>query len=1036
MKQTKVIWSKINKDSSIYDLEPGEYLDAVNLLPEKQNADVSGRRESMLGNTALSSAWKPAGTNTCVGAAWDKVNNVIVFVNQNSNGDHGIYEIDLTDNSISLIQSLSGLDNPLDEVDDISFLDDYVFWTDKTNVPSYLKKTTALSGKYVLSERSLFLSLSKPSPVTSPAFNLLTVEAIIQPNKIYRNGFYFAYRYVFVDNETSLLSPYSMMIQGNDQSRNEILLTINIASEIISFIKSVEVFVKRIGEASFRRFKVIESSSFASTVSYTGYDIEFDVPGVEESLLNYDVPRISNTLSVLKNVLIASYNSSGYGGFGSASLSPALGVEISNLQHRYKIWKPKSRRTIGIVYYDKYFKPSFVKNTIDIEFDDPIYTIHNNGISPTENRLRSLVLSSYNNKVTVAITGAPPSWARYYQLYMSDDLVFSDYTMCLANLLFYKKDGSSAGVNEIVIRDRIYQTVRPTYSGSSGTNQGFRAIDLQIPENLGFVVDTDCFVRIVTLTGDLSGFADEYFRVTDVLGEFIRIKKISKGNWTSQELVVGIEIVRFKENPTELFYAKSPVYATSAGAFTTTDVIIYADSAIKFWGNSTPSISEDGGAFYYPDANHAAMVTASSFEMTRYSTGQFITTALFDKPYNVSSEFYTFLTAVSDDDTPALIPDHSKEVEDKGWPNIINENEKEDNRSSTLSYSQPFIAESLVNQINQFLPSNKETLALNRGPIQKIVAVDEDVALIIHERTCTSAYIQEGFVKFVDGTDALTKTDEVIAQERKSRSNYGTINPESVAVLQNKVEGEAGTSNKVYWWDQNEGVVCRYSLNGVQPISDYGMKDYFSRKAEEMKAIADLKIVGGCHPFWKCYIISFPAYADTDAETWLFSEEQNGWIGRLPEGGERYCASGNQLFSFKNGTPYIHNNTVYGNFYGTQYDTSITFVVNEVSDLEKLWQWVLMQSNSDQIRLNITNEDGQSTFIDVGEYRLRAKNYYSDIRRDVNTNAALIESHQVARLHGDRMRSKSITVEAVFTGATKLQLDSFIFGYQYMRPNL
>lgn len=1020
-------FARINKDVNPRKLEIGEYIDAQNLVFYKQNAGVGSTRESMEGTTALSPSL-PVGTNKCVGAAWDKVNDVVVFFNQNSNGDHGVYEIDLSDNSITQLQDLSSIDNALSEVDDIAFLGDFIFWTDKFNVPSYLQKDNAAAGDYVSSERSLFLSLIKPTPTTRPEFVNLDTAVITQPNKIFRNGYYFAYRFIFTDGEKSVLSPYSFMVIGNVESDNRINLLIDLTTVIKTFIKSVEVFVKKVNEVEFRRFQVFEITTPASAinVSYTGYDTETTLPDVDSSLLNYDVPAVSNTLSVLKNILLIAYTSAGYDDFGTASLAVVLAFDNSDLQFRNRTWKPKSRRKVGIVYYDKYMKPSFVKSVEEFEVPDINYIQTNFSVAAPDDT-EVVLLSNWRNKADVTISGNPPTWAKYYQLYMSEDTVFSDYTMCVANLLFYKRDDTTAGANEIVIRERIYQTVAPIFGTS---NTGFRSIDLQIPENLGFTVDTDCFVRILTLTGGLVSLVDNYYPVIEVVGDFVRIAKIEEGDWTSQDLVVGVEIVRFKDVTTDIFYAKSDVYEIlSPGSFPIVSVELRGDSRVLNWASSGPTVL-DGKEFYFLDANHVNMIAASGFNMTRNASGQFITTALFEGDFNPSSEYYTYYT---NRDAPNVIPDHSVTIEDNGWPNTENSDEKVDERQSTLSYSNPFIPDSLVNEINKFLPANKETLALNRGPIVRIVAVDEDVALIIHERTCTSAYIQEGFIKFAEGTDALTKTDEVIAQERKSRSNYGTINPESVAILQNKIEGEAGTSNKVYWWDQNEGVVCRYSLNGIQPISDYGMKDYFKQKSEEMKAESGLFITAGCHPFWDAYIITFPAYSGTDSETWVFSEETNSWIGRIKTTlvPERYVSSGRQLFSFVAGIPYVHNNTTdYNTFYGTTEDASISFIANTFEQFQKIWNYVIMQSNTSAVRVDFDNTEGQSTYIDENEYRTREGDFYADIPRDENTNTDILEVWQTARLHGRRMRSDLMTVTLTFTGSTKWELDSVLIGFR------
>jgi hypothetical protein len=989
----------INKDALHRDLKEGEYTDALNAIYPNNGSSVEPRRESALGNTALTITL-PAGTNKCIGAEWDKINNDIIFFNHNSNGNHGMYSIDLSDNSVSLVQALDGLDEELLRVNSIAFLDQFIFWTDGSNVPFYLSRARAAEGLYTLAERSLLLSLRKPTPTSKIKISSISTENITPPSKISNSIFYFAYRYIYFDNERSVLSPYSSAIIGLDKYKSApapedtLNFSLTTPSFLADYIKEIELLVKK-PNGNFEIFDTVPTST--TSFQFQGYEVVKQLSDTEQQLLTYDVPKVSEALSVLKNILLIDYHKTNYDDFGSAVLSldslnlintNSIGYPVGILPDKTTflspsnnnlIWKPKSKRSVGIVYFDKYFQPSAVKKVFSFEVPDASYGI--SSLGDPANLLYDLLITGYVNRATITITGNGPSWAKYYQLYLSDDLVFSEYTTCLANLFFYIKDGDTAAAKQTVVRDRIYSSDYP--DGATGFY--YNNIDLQIPENLGITVDTDCFVRFLEIDGTGVGVPSNYFPVLEVIGDFIRIEAFGGDTWTDETLVVAIEIVRFKDNDSGLFHAKSDVLSIASGVHSSTSVTIFGDASLYNQNNGIV----DNNRYYYLDASHTAYKAATGFAITRQATGHSITKALYEKPFKLSSEYYDFVLANTggSGNNKSSIPDYEILREDKGWPNTENENEREDEQISTLAYSSPYVQNSFINQINQFLPQNKESLAISRGRIRSIVAVDEDVALVIHERTCTSAYIQEGFVRFADGAGALARTDKVIAQERKSRSNYGTINPESIGVMQGKVEGEAGTSTKVYWWDQNEGAACRYSLNGIIPVSDYGMKQYFQQKAQLLKTLTSPEVIGGVHPYWKCYLITFPEInEDNPAETWVFSEEQNRWIGRLSFIPECYASSGTDLFTFKNGIPYIHNSSTYCNYYGVQYGFELEFVCNSEEQLEKVWEFLIAQMNTGQINVTITNSRGQETTIESGEWRQRENKYYADIRRDINTN--------------------------------------------------
>ena len=62
----------------------------------------------------------------------------------------------------------------------------------------------------------------------------------------------------------------------------------------------------------------------------------------------------------------------------------------------------------------------------------------------------------------------------------------------------------------------------------------------------------------------------------------------------------------------------------------------------------------------------------------------------------------------------------------------------------------------------------------------------------------------------------------------------------------------------------------------------------------------------------------------------IFDESSNGWSSRKSYTPENGISIDTKLYSFKNGLIYEHGkNPLYNNFYGIQYDSSLTFVFNE-----------------------------------------------------------------------------------------------------------
>jgi len=162
------------------------------------------------------------------------------------------------------------------------------------------------------------------------------------------------------------------------------------------------------------------------------------------------------------------------------------------------------------------------------------------------------------------------------------------------------------------------------------------------------------------------------------------------------------------------------------------------------------------------------------------------------------------------------------------------ENEyKEEHRKYGLIYSGIYNSTSGINNLNQFIQAEKITKDINPiyGSIQKLHSRDSDLVTLCEDK-CLKILANKDAVFNADGNTNLTATENVLGQTIPFKGEYGiSTNPESFA----------SESYRAYFADRVRGAVMRLSMDGLTPISDAGMHDWFR---DNLKLVYGGKIIG------------------------------------------------------------------------------------------------------------------------------------------------------------------------------------------------
>lgn len=259
----------------------------------------------------------------------------------------------------------------------------------------------------------------------------------------------------------------------------------------------------------------------------------------------------------------------------------------------------------------------------------------------------------------------------------------------------------------------------------------------------------------------------------------------------------------------------------------------------------------------------------------------------------------------------------------------LQEQYKEENRKSGLIYSGIYNDTGGINNLNQFIMADKITKDLNPtyGSIQKLFSRRISLIAFCEDRVIGITANKNALYN-ADGNPQLVASDAVLGDANPFVGDYGiSKNPESFAK----------DSYRAYFTDRQRGAVLRLSMDGLTPISEAGMSDWFK---DEFKNDTHINIIGSYDNYKKDYNLTFDRGNNTTygiqantsgyGQTITYSEDVKGWTSFksfIPESG---VSMSGDYYTFNQGKCYKHHsNQTRNNFYGSQAFSDITFLLNE-----------------------------------------------------------------------------------------------------------
>jgi hypothetical protein len=315
---------------------------------------------------------------------------------------------------------------------------------------------------------------------------------------------------------------------------------------------------------------------------------------------------------------------------------------------------------------------------------------------------------------------------------------------------------------------------------------------------------------------------------------------------------------------------------------------------------------------------------------------------------------------------------------------VADEEYKEANRYADITYSGVYNEETNINKLNEFNLAlvNYTTLDKNFGPIEVMHARLSDILVLQEDKI--SYVLANGKNLFSDATAgaSIINTPEVLGQQVPRIEQYGiSNNPESFAAY----------GPDVFFTDSKRNAVINLQGGSVNEqlnvISSLGLRSWFRDLFKDSKN--NLKL-GGFDPYSNEYILS--SVSGTNY-TLSYSPSVQGWPSFYSFVPEQMIGMNSYFYSFDGGNLYRHNtNETRNNFYGVQYTSKITAVVNDAPSTVKVFKTISLESNSPW-DATITG-DLTTGYIDSAWFSLKEGDYFAYIRRNAGDENLSLRSAQ------------------------------------------
>jgi hypothetical protein len=453
----QVRWPKggLNTDDSVEILSPEDWSYAANIVDGRSLNGKNGEKENIRGTTLLeSSTWTDSNSKLIgvIRSAEDDL-NYLFFYNTDASKN---CILKLQNDVVSLVLQWSGLNFQNDKLYRISggIAGDLIYFTDDFNQPRCVHRTRYSGGSTPSSEAEI-LHIRR-GPILPFDHDFVGIVVLVsQKSEIY--DVQFSYQYEYIDGQLSVIAPWTKTYRRDFDAIERIDLRFPTSEQVPALVKTIKMVARKGNAGAAFYFANIDPAAIPLLwdIKYYGQNIGIvSSDYVKNSEL---VPLKAKTSCITKSRMWFGNYLEGY---DTPTSDVTLTFALENDPSGFDIgdtYSPNARFRLGVVFHDDQGRSAGV-----MDLDWTLETDREITINATRQRLR------------YSITGTPPSWAKFYSLVVTKDLVKTFFMQCwqVANT------GSE-----------IYVTVADdgteSYTGTYSAATDFVRLDLQILNSIG-----------------------------------------------------------------------------------------------------------------------------------------------------------------------------------------------------------------------------------------------------------------------------------------------------------------------------------------------------------------------------------------------------------------------------------------------------------------------------------------------------------------------------------------------------------------------
>lgn len=1018
---------KLNRDVTAKFIGE-DYVNARNVIFQVSNKGEGGLLRLYNGFLPI----QPSETDfgKVLGTCEDKANSFLYYFTD----ENTIWRYNQLTETRQIIFQWSGLN--LSNFIQCGIIGDFLYWTDNVNQPRYINVTRNYTD-IVESD----ITLIRPAPIY-PLIATVSVTTI--PFSSLKDfGYQFSYRYIYSDNQASVLAPWSKTVYVSEDA--EFISVEKRASESIpKNLRVVELLVRRNDEDFWQIFATVQPINFASdSFEFSGDQLGRAIPAIEANKPFENIPLTSKSIEIARDRVFLANNLEGYDSAQIPSLTATYSDDdISKPPVSGVVFERRRDIQFGVDFPNEY--------TIRVELDYYVKT--------SENRYYFLASGEITEQDFVDGVSQGIVVIRVGDYVGNETALIAEESSfeTEAEVLFFD-DSSYLNANTIIDFNQVSPTQNVTVSFNTIPSIGATKFKNKSQYRIG-IVFYDRYLRnagvytnqncIVTVDDDFRANIINSLRwsftPTDSIPEWaetyqiVRTDNLTRVNFfqglTSDILWSYIQSGERKFSRTyraDSDYIEIDISGSFKGGlrynFSQGDRIDIESNGNVFTYNI---LSLNGARLTISPIANSAFESASPVELYYeiytprlnteealfYEVGETFRIADAGKPtrsFTVTSGFLTGDVTVLDIDhfkyptprdltagvppsdslseTPVTIvvetrnPNNNPDVgwiKDLGRPNIVLDIGQV-RKSSAIRYSNRFIQGTRVNGTSNFDFGDEELVGLENGQINKLALVSKQQ----REGTIMLCVCEQEALSLYLGETQIVDNEggQVVGSTQRV---IGTIRAMAGGFGTKHGESVVVHEGRAWWWDIYSWRVVRYDSNGLRPISDIAMKSYFYGK--------NTQPVTGFDPFHQLFFIGF----EGDTQVISFDENENGWRSFYDFMPDFFGKVNEFMVAYKNGIPYRSNHTTLATYFDTAQEGTFEFYT--VSPKPEILENVVLYTTEnvinwsdgqqvldDKFSIEITNEKGQETSLLPSDFDILESVPYAHVLRDINSGGLL-----------------------------------------------